>query len=333
MKKVFLKDINPEDEVVDFFLVRSKNIAVTKNGKRYLDLELQDSSGVAGAKMWDGVDRVEKLFERGDIIKIKAVAQKYRDDLQIRIDDIRTPTAKEQLDLEDFIPSTPKDPVKMTENIVELIESVKEKNLASLLRSFWEDDDFRRAFVRSPAARNIHHAYLGGLLEHTLNVALLADKCSQLYPELNRDLLLTMAILHDIGKIKELEATGEIVYTRDGLLEGHISIGLEMLNQRFALIPDFPAELALRCKHILLSHHGELEFGSPIVPKTPEAITLHFLDNLDAKTNIFVRAIDKDKNKAEEFTTFNKVMNRNIYKGPKESGEGSTDQGKNGEVE
>ena len=318
LKKVFIKDIRPEDEVVDFFLVRSKNKATAKNGKRYLDLELQDSTGVAAAKMWDGIERVEKLFERGDIVKIKAVAQSYRNELQIRIDDIRPPSPKENIPIEDFLPATEKDVEQMADQIAGIIESVTEPNLAALLRSFWDDDSFRHDFVRSPGARNIHHAYLGGLLEHTLNVTMLADHCAKLYPELNRDLLVAMAILHDIGKIRELEARGEIIFTREGLLMGHITIGDEMLSEKIAAIEGFPKELALRCKHILLSHHGELEFGSPIVPKTPEAIVLHFIDNLDAKIKIFLHAIETDQNEAEEFTTYNKVMNRNIYKGPRQ---------------
>jgi len=224
------------------------------------------------------------------------------------------------------LPATSKDVEAMAESIVEFIESLKNPHLGALLRAFWNDDDFRRGFVRSPAARNIHHAYLGGLLEHTLNVTQLAEECAKLYPELDRDLLLTMAILHDIGKIKELGAEAEIIYTREGLLVGHINLGLEMLDEKIALVEDFPKELAIRCRHILLSHHGELEWGSPIVPKTPEAMVLHYLDNLDAKTNIFLRAISTDRNDAEEFTSYHRVMQRNIYKGPRNDTEPDEDR-------
>jgi 3'-5' exoribonuclease len=276
--------------------------------------------------MWDGIERVEKLFDRGDIVKIKAVAQSYRNELQIRIDDIRPPTPKEILPLEDFLPSTKKDVVQMENSIAELIKSVTDPHLAQLLMSFWDDDSFRHNFVRSPGARNIHHACLGGLLEHTLNVTYLAESCAKIYPELNRDLMISMAILHDIGKVKELEAGAEIIYTRQGLLVGHITIGIEMLNEKIAAIEGFPMELALRCKHILLSHHGELEFGSPSVPKTTEAIVMHFIDNLDAKTEIFLHAIATDQNETEEFTTYHKVMNRNIYKGHREDPSKNSDQ-------
>jgi len=315
LKKLFVKDIKPEEPVVEFFLVRSKNRLTTRSGKPYLDLELQDKTGVIAAKMWDGVERVDSLFSRGDIIKIKGFSHLYRDQLQLKIDDLRLPASGEEVPLEVFMPRTPRDVEEMVEKLIELIESVSEPYLAALLREFWEDDDFRSDFVRAPGARNIHHAYLGGLLEHTINVAMLADKCAGLYPEMNRDLLVTMAILHDIGKMKELKAGSEIFYTREGMLVGHINLGLEMLDEKIARIPDFPEELAVRCKHIILSHHGELEFGSPIVPKTPEAMVLHYLDNLDAKANIFINAISSDRNESEEFTSFHQVMRRNIYKG------------------
>lgn len=315
LKKIYVEDIRPEEPVVEFFLVRSKNRLTTRTGKPYLDLELQDRTGIVAAKMWDGVEKVDSAFNRGDIIKIKGSSHLYREQLQLKIDDLRLPASGENLPLEDFLPRTQRDVEEMAEKLVELIESVSEPNLAALLRQFWEDDDFRAGFVRAPGARNIHHAYLGGLLEHTLNVTMLAEQCAGLYPEMDRDLLVTMAILHDIGKIKELQAGAEIFYTREGMLVGHINLGLEMLNEKIARIPGFPDELATRCKHILLSHHGELEFGSPIVPKTPEAMVLHYLDNLDAKANIFIHAISKDRNESEEFTSFHQVMRRNIYKG------------------
>ncbi len=315
LKKVYISDIKPEEPVVEFFLVRSKNRLTTRTGKPYLDLELQDKTGVVIAKMWDGVEKVDSSFNRGDIIKVKAFSQLYREQLQLKIDDLRLPASSEELPLEDFLPRTPRDVEEMTEKLIELIESVSEPNLAALLREFWEDDDLRSTFVRAPGARNIHHAYLGGLMEHTLNVTTLADQCAGLYPEMDRDLLVTMSILHDIGKMRELKAGSEIFYTREGMLVGHINLGLEMLNEKIARLPDFPEELASRCKHILLSHHGELEFGSPIVPKTPEAMVLHYLDNLDAKANIFISAISKDQNESEEFTSFHQVMRRNIYKG------------------
>jgi len=315
LKKVYVRDVKPEEQVVEFFLVRSKNRLTTRAGKPYLDLELQDSTGVIVAKMWDGVEKVDSHFNRGDIIKIKGFSHLYREQLQLKIDDLRLPASGEELPLEAFLPRTPRDVEEMTEKLVELIESVSEPNLAALLREFWDDDDFRADFVRAPGARNIHNAYLGDLLEHTLNGTVLAEQSAGLYPEIDRDLLVAMAILHDIGKMKELKAGREIFYTREGMLVGHINLGMEMLNEKIARLPEFPQELAARCKHILLSHHGELEFGSPIVPKTPEAMVLHYLDNLDAKANIFIHAISKDQNDSEEFTSFHQVMRRNIYKG------------------
>ena len=315
MKKLFIDEIEAGDQVIDFFLVRSKNLLSTRTGKPYLDLELQDKKGFVTAKMWDGVDKVEDLFERGDIVKIKASAQEYRGQLQIKIDDIRLPAPQENMDLQDFLPSTSGDVEAMHREIIELIESIDNEYLIELLTAFWEEEDFRSNFVRSPGARGIHHAYLGGLLEHTLNVTRLADKCAGIYPELDRDLLVAMAILHDVGKMVELDAGAEIVFTREGMLMGHISIGLEMISEKIKTIIGFPEELALKCKHILLSHHGELEFGSPVVPKIPEAMVLHYIDNLDAKAKIFFQAIEDDRNTAEEFTSYHRVMGRNIYKG------------------
>lgn len=317
MKKLFVADISAGDEVVDFFLVRSKNVSKTRNGNPYLDLELQDRTGVINAKMWDNVDKYESLFKRGDIIKIKAVAETYRDKLQIKINQIRLPTDKETLDPADFTPSTQKHIPSMLEELLGFIENIQNSHLKAVLQSFFDDESFRSAFSSSVAARNIHHAYVGGLLEHTLQVTKMSAYCAQIYPELDGELLIAMAILHDIGKVKELKSEADIIYTTEGFLLGHISLGLEMLNEKISAIENFPEELALKMKHILLSHHGELEFGSPIVPKMPEALALHYLDNLDAKSHIALNAIEKDRNIEEPFTEFHRVMERNFYKGTK----------------
>lgn len=317
MKKLFVKDISPGDEIVDFFLVRSKNVAKTKLGNPYLDLELQDRTGIITAKMWDNVDKYESIFKRGDIIKIKAVAETYRDKIQIKINQLRLPTDKETIDPADFTPSTEKHIPSMLEELLSFIENIQNPYLKTVLNLFFDDEYFRNSFCTAVAARNIHHAYVGGLLEHTLQVTKLSADCARIYQELDGELLVTMAILHDIGKVKELKSEGDIIYTTEGFLMGHISLGLEMLNQKISAIEGFPEELALKMKHILLSHHGELEFGSPIVAKMPEALALHYLDNLDAKTHIALNAIEKDRNKDELFTEFHRVMERNFYKGSK----------------
>jgi len=316
MKKLFIEDISPGDEVVDFFLVRTKKVGSTRVGKPYLELELQDRTGVLPARLWDKAEEYGPTFKRGDLIKIKAYAESYQERTQIKISQIRIPNQTEKLDMNDFVPSTRKDVPAMIEELKGFIAGIENEHLAALLRAFFDDENFMLAFTQSIAARNIHHAYRGGLLEHTLQVTRLAASCASLYPELDRDLLIAMSILHDIGKIRELESEKEFLYSTEGYLLGHISLGLQMLDERIRGIEGFPHELALRAKHVLLSHHGELEFGSPVVPKTPEAIVLHYLDNLDAKTNLVLEAINKDKNRDEAFTEFHRVMERNFYKGP-----------------
>lgn len=320
MKKLFIENISPGDEVVDFFLVRSKKVGSTRTGKPYLDLELQDRTGIATAKVWDDAEKYDPKFKRGDVIKIKAYAESYRDQTQIKISQIRLATENEAIDLADFVPATDKDIPAMLEEVKGFIAGIENRHLAALLGSFFGDEQFVDGFKNGIGARNIHHAYRGGLLEHTLQVVKLADSCAALYPDLDRDILIAMSILHDIGKIRELASSNEFIYTTEGYLIGHIPLGLQMLDERIRGIEGFPEELALRAKHILISHHGELEFGSPVVPKTPEAIVLHYIDNLDAKTNLILRAIAKDKNETEEFTEYNRVMERNFYKGQPRGG-------------
>lgn len=318
MKRLFIEDISPGDEVVDFFLVRSKNLSTTRAGKPYLDLELQDRTGLVSAKVWDRAEDFDPLFKRGDLIKIKATAESYREQTQLKVAQIRVPTDKETLDQGDFLPATKKNVDDMWDELEEIIEGVEHPFLSQLLVEFFGDEQFLEMFRRSVAARNIHHAYLGGLLEHTLQVVKLAVTCTEMYPELDRDLLVTTAILHDIGKVRELETVAEIIYSTEGYLIGHISLGMQMLEDKIRTIEGFPHELGLRCKHILISHHGELEWGSPVVPKMAEAIVLHYLDNLDAKTKQVFQAIEKDKNVGEAFTEYNRVMGRNFYKGPRD---------------
>jgi 3'-5' exoribonuclease len=236
-----------------------------------------------------------------------------------------SPVEAEKTDLADFLPHTEQDISKLLDRL-RTIMKLKNHHLKALVECFLMDDAFVRAFCRVPAGVKNHHAYVGGLLEHVVHMLEVADRILPLYPELDRDLLLLGVFLHDIGKTRELAYDRAFSYTDEGQLVGHITIGVELLNEKVQAVPDltgepFPKELLLRLKHMILSHHGTYEYGSPRLPMTPEAIALHHLDNLDAKVHSFARDIRDDRNQASAWTPYNQALNRRLFKGLPEGNE------------
>ncbi len=280
--KLYINEIKENDTVDSLFLVKEKSMGVTKNGNPYLKLILLDRSGQMEGRIWNAVDLFSSSFGKDDFVQVKGKAVSFQDHLQLTITHIERIDERTVL-LSDFFPTTEKDIERMFSSLVELGEEVKDPSLAKLLRLFWEDGTFVEKFKTAPASTHLHHNYIGGLLEHTLSVTQLVLKNATHYNGLNLDLLMTASILHDIGKVDELSYHRSFDYTDEGRLLGHIVLGVERVENKIALLSDFPKDLAIQLKHLLISHHGQYQWGSPRKPMTLEAILLHYLDNLDAK--------------------------------------------------
>jgi 3'-5' exoribonuclease len=284
MKEIYVADLGKFENqaIVSFFAVTSKQLRSRKDGGQYLALTLGDRTGQLECRMWDNVAECVAGFEQGDVVKVRAEVCRYNGKLQLTVDRVRRASADE-FELADYVPQTRKDVQDLWSTLVRTVDSFSNTFLQALVRSFLEDPVFAAAFREAPAAKALHHAWLGGLLEHVVSLLGICDVAAQHYPEINRDLLLTGAILHDIGKLEELSWGTSFGYTLQGQLVGHITIGIGMIEKKLAALPDFPPNLRILVEHIVLSHHGKLEFGSPKLPMIPEAVLLNFLDDLDAK--------------------------------------------------
>ena len=313
-KTIYLKDIKQGDKVADAFLVAEKNMAFSQKGAPYLNVRLKDKSGETESKVWENALELDRAFKKGDIIFIEGRAASYRNTMQLSIINIeKIPWG--QADPADYLPATGADVNAMFEEIMAGIDQIQNGHLKKLLRVFFQDEKNAGLFKKAPAAKGFHHIYLGGLLEHTLSVVRLLEKVSVHYPHLNRDMLIAGGILHDIGKIYEFKYEGLIDYSDEGRLIGHIVMGVEMINKTIASLPDFPEQLSLELRHLLLSHHGEFEFGSPKRPKTLEALVVHYIDDLDAKLNAFETFIADSGNDDSRWTPYNRFFERFLYKG------------------
>ena len=290
--KAFIADIRNrlESESRSFavkgtFLVHDKQVPLNKNGNPYLALVLKDRDGTVNAKMWDNVEETESKqpFGAGDFILVECEAQTYRGHPQLKIKKLSKVTPPGGDELADYLGTSTRSAQKMLGETRELLDSLAHSGLRGLLLARLDDPVFAENLARSPAAKTHHHACLGGLLEHTLSVMKLADALAGLYAQLDRDLLLAGAFLHDLGKMRELRTETAFAYTDEGNLVGHLVIGAEMFTGWSEKRPDIDDDSKLKLVHMILSHHGKKEFGSPVVPKFPEALALHFLDNMDSK--------------------------------------------------
>jgi 3'-5' exoribonuclease len=262
--------------------------------------------------VWERANPLSALFAEGDILEVEAAAGSYRGEVQLTVSDLKP--VREVRDPSLFVEVTRQDVTKMMLSLRELLRKIESPEMKSLIDRFLSDSSFVHLFKRAPAAKNFHHSTVGGLLEHTLSVCRLALLVAEHYPELNRDLLLAGAFLHDIGKVRELGVSTSIDYTDEGRLIGHLSLGVSMLDEKLAAMKGFPEEIALRLKHLILSHHGEYEFGSPKKPAFLEAFALHLIDDLDAKMNGLGRFMEKDRQEGR-WTDFNRLFERYFLKG------------------
>ena len=314
MKKVYISGLSEKEQVDTTFLVSKKEMGKSKAGKAYLNLRLMDKTGELEARGWDNADALSKNFNKDDVAAVKGFVVSYQGKLQINVTSIEK--AKDDgFSWTDYLPSSSRDPVEMTAELDEIVAGIVDPHIRALLESFFSDEDIKRRFALAPAAMKMHHPYLGGLLEHVLSICAVIGRIKGHYAGVNWDLVTAGAILHDIGKIYELSYDRSFGYTDEGRLLGHITIEMEMVADKIKTVPGFPADKALHLKHILLSHHGTLEFGSPKRPKTPEAILLSYLDDMDAKMNAVESLIRDDAGAEPDWTSFSRIFERYIYKG------------------
>jgi 3'-5' exoribonuclease len=282
MKEIMVGDLASREnqEITGFFAAVSKQVRTNREGGRYFALSLGDRTGQINGRMWEIDDAGE--FVVGDVVKVRGEVGRFNERLQIKVDKIRRATDGEY-EPGDFVPQSTRDIGEMWAELCDWVSSLRDPDLKALLEAFLNDAELARALKEAPAAKGLHHAWIGGLLEHMLSLMGMCELAARHYPEVNRDLLLTGVVLHDIGKLRELRWGTSFEYTMEGQLLGHITIGIGMIEQKIAGIPNFPAAKRLLVEHLVLSHHGEYEYGSPKLPMTAEAIVLHYLDNLDAK--------------------------------------------------
>ena len=311
MKTVFVGTIKAGDEIDDAFALAEKTLAQKKDGKPYLTVVLSDKSGSVKGVVWDRVEEIASATTAGDVVHVKGGVSEYRGKLQVVIKKM-TPSALE--DASDFLPATNHNTYSMFERLVRMTESLKTDYLRALFDSFWNDPDFVQRFKTAPAAKKMHHAYIGGLLEHTLSMALLVERIAGHYSGIDLELLLTGVILHDIGKIQEFDYQLNIDYSDEGRLLSHIIIGIQMVDEKLKQVDQFPLEKERLLKHMIISHHGTREFGSPEPPKTLEAVLLNYIDEIDSKVN-GIREFMASEEPGSGWTSYHKIFGRHFYKG------------------
>lgn len=330
-KKLYLNQIKEGERVEGVFLVKYKALQVGKTGKSYLNIVLMDRSGESEARVWDDAEVIAGGFEKDDFVEVRGRSQAYNGRIQLSLVEVKR-RDEATVDLADFLPATAKDIDAMYAELREIVAGMGDKYLRALLLAFIDDPDLAWRIKAAPAARSMHHPFIGGLLEHTLSAMKLMKFVglhyrAEGYTEINPDLLLTGIFLHDIGKTLELNYRRSIDYSDAGKLVGHLVMGVEMVNARAASIPGFPEELRLLVNHMIVSHHGELEYGSPKRPKTLEAFIVHQVDDLDAKINSFSLLMRKEADTESPWTSFHKMWDRFLYKRPYRSVDDGTPAG------
>ncbi len=311
MKDFYVRDCPAHENkvIISSFVVASKQIKSKKTGEPYLDLLLADRSGQIAAKMWDNVAEALNTFEQDDFLKIKGLLNKYNNRWQLTLHKVRR-MEEAEVDPADYLPKTSKDVEELWRTVGEFVASFQNPHLKALLQAFMADPEIAAAYKVAPAAKTLHHAYIGGLLDHVVSLFKSCDLLCRNYPQIDRDLLLTGAFLHDIGKIHELSFQRSFAYTTRGQLLGHMIIELEMLQAKIAQVPGFPPELKPLIEHMIISHHGEYEFGSPKLPMFPEALMLHYLDDLDSKMEAMRAHFEREADLEAEWTAYNPSLGR-----------------------
>ncbi|MDE6182044.1 MAG: HD domain-containing protein [Eubacteriales bacterium] len=308
----YISDLKQDETVIEHYLCKRKQTLKSRSGKNYLSLLLQDKTGTINAKVWELNNQIQS-FEENDFIKIDATVLTYQNELQLNVKKIRRSQEGEYEPM-NYIPSTDKNIEELFKEIINIINSLENKYIKTLLENIYiKNDELREKFKVHSAAKSMHHNYMGGLLEHTLSISQICNFLASHYSFANRDILIASAMLHDVGKMFELSSFPDNDYTDDGQLLGHIIIGTELITSETAKIEGFPHQLKSLLKHSILSHHGEYEYGSPKRPKTVEAFILHCADELDAKVKIYEEAINSDATSGN-WVGYHKMLARNIRK-------------------
>ena len=316
MKKRFITDIKAGDVLDDIFVLAEKILSQKRDGNNFLNVTLSDKTGTLKGVVWDNVDQIAAHVTSGDFVSIRGTVSEYKGTLQLVVKGMDV-CAHEAVDPSDFLPATSRDIDGMFQRLVTITASLTTPYLKTLFDAFWKDEELVRKFKTAPAAKKMHHAYIGGLLEHTLSMASLADKVAGHYSGIDRDLLVSGAVLHDIGKTDEFEYQFKIDYTDEGRLLNHIVIGLKMVDEKLSGIEDFPEDQIFLLKHMMVSHHGAREFGSPEPPKTIEAVLLNYIDEIDSKVN-GIRDFMASEDPNETWTSYHRLLERHFYKGKKD---------------
>ncbi|MGA8154373.1 MAG: OB-fold nucleic acid binding domain-containing protein [Terriglobales bacterium] len=318
MKEFFLSDCpSHENKVItSSFVVTSKQVKPKKTGEPYLALTLGDRTGQIEAKMWDNVEDALNAFEQDDFLKIKGLLNKYKNRFQITIHKLRK-LGDSEIDFSDYLPKTTKDIGELWQTLAGFVATFQNPHLKALVEAFMSDPEIAEAYRNAPAAKTLHHAYIGGLLDHVVSLSRSCDLMCRNYPQINRDLVLTGAFLHDIGKIHELTYNRSFSYSTSGQLLGHMVIELEMLQAKLVHLPEFPPELKILVEHLIISHHGEYEFGSPKLPMFPEALMLHYLDDLDSKMESMRAHFEREAGNESAWTGYNASLGRPLLNAAK----------------
>ncbi|MBN1256541.1 MAG: HD domain-containing protein [Planctomycetes bacterium] len=316
-----IKELLEGQQVEGCYARKDSSLRETRKGGQYIRLTLGDASGSIAANAWSKtedkyIDIAEQYQDIAnvEVLKVRGVVESYQGTLQVKIIRLR-PAEEGEADLSELIVQTPCEVDQLTLELQQYIAGVEDPDYSALLHLFFDDEEFLKRFQGAPAARGNHHAYAGGLLEHTISLLKICEQYCKLTPQLNRDLLITGAIFHDLGKVEEMQAGVTIEYTDEGSLMGHLIQGVLMIEDRLASLLDFPREKRALIYHLILSHHGRYEYGSPVLPKTPEALALHHIDNLDAKVYAANSMIANDTNLGSNWTERSWMLETNIYKG------------------
>lgn len=319
MAKTYIRDFADGMTIDEVLLVRDKQVRTNRNGSAYLQMDLDDRTGTINARYWNSTDTDARAFEAGDFLNIKAKVQSFQGQLQVIVHSYQKADAS-RLNPVDFMPTTEKNIDELLARLRTILDNISNPHLHAIAKAFMMDDDLVDRLTRVPAGVRHHHAYIGGLIEHIVNMLDVTGRIVDLYPDVDADLLRMGVLLHDIGKVRELNYERSFTYTTEGQLLGHVVLGVEMLDEKLPMAEELagstiPEELTLRLKHLIVSHHGTLEFGSPTLPMTVEAIALHHIDNLDAKINHFAKAINGDNNSDSVWTPYEQTSGRRFFKG------------------
>ncbi len=305
---------------VERVMVVAKKVRRDFTGGKFLLFQFSDMDGVLKGVLWEPADEIERSIRLDDVVRVSGEVQEYQGALQLRISRLER-LAEGEYDPSVFLPASNRPIDELYDEILKIITGINDEDLRPLLQTIFEDEEFGKSLKRAPAAKGWHHSYIGGLVEHIYDMAQLAIKAAEVYPDVDRDLLLAGVFLHDLGKIEELMVTNHIDYSDSGRLLGHITLGVEFLSEYIRGMEDFPGELKMKLMHMIVSHHGELENGSPVRPMTVEALLLHYIDNLDAQIRGVNQVLEKGGDRSSNWTEYVKLLDRFIYKGRGESEE------------